>query len=217
MRVLIGCERSGVIRRAFANLGQFAVSVDLEPAEDGAPWGEDSHGIGWHYQGDLFDFLDNESMPGNFDLFIVHPECRYLSSSGLHRNKRDPGRQKLTDEAMEFGLRCWRVNIPRVCLENSVGSLTRRLRELGVFIQFVQPYHYGADASKATGLALRGLPPLRPTKFVEPRMIDGKPRWGNQTDGGQNKLGPSPTRSMDRARTYPGIAKAMAEQWGGAL
>lgn len=74
----------------------------------------------------------------------------------------------------------------------------------------------GHDASKRTCLWLKGLPLLRPTAFVEPRIVDGRMRWGNQTDGGQNKLSPSADRWKERSRTYEGIANAMAAQWGGA-
>jgi hypothetical protein len=80
----------------------------------------------------------------------------------------------------------------------------------------VQPYEFGDDASKKTGLTLKGLPKLKidPEKRVPGRIVNGKERWANQTDSGQNKLGPSETRAIDRARTYPGIADAFAEQWG---
>jgi hypothetical protein len=91
------------------------------------------------------------------------------------------------------------------------------MSELMKFSQVIQPYEFGHDASKATCLWLKNLPLLEGTKYVEPRLVDGKPRWANQTDSGQNKLGPSPTRSADRARTYAGIAEAMAAQWSKAV
>lgn len=79
--------------------------------------------------------------------------------------------------------------------------------------QTIQPYDFGEDASKRTCLWLKGLPKLTNTGYFPPRIIDGKPRWSNQTDSGQNKLPPSETRGKDRAKTYEGIAKSMAEQW----
>lgn len=197
MRVLIGCERSGIIREAFRAIGHDAFSCDLEAAEDGSPF---------HFHGDIFEALKQQ-----WDMLIVHPECRFLSSSGLHWNKRRPERAALTAAAIEFARKCWGAGVLRICMENPIGCLSTAIRRPD---QIIQPYQFGADASKATCLWLKGLPRLRPTLFVEPRMVDGRPRWANQTDGGQNKLGPSPTRSMDRARTYPGIAKAMADQWG---
>lgn len=107
-----------------------------------------------------------------------------------------------------------------MCLENPRGRLGPVLRErFGVTPQTIQPYQFGDDASKATCLWLHELPPLVPTERVPGRMVtlpSGKQveRWANQTDSGQNRLGPSPTRSMDRARTYPGPARAMSQQWG---
>ena len=199
-RVLLFVERSGVIREAFRAVGADAWSCDLEAAEDGSPH---------HLQCDIFEALKQE-----WRGFVVHPECRYLSSSGLHWNKRRPGREQLTEAAVAFALACWRAGVPHVCLENPIGRLSRFM---GKATQIVQPYQFGEDASKATCFWLRGLPPLRPTGFVEPRLVDGRPRWGNQTDGGQNKLAPSKHRSMDRARTYPGIARAMASQWWGII
>ena len=80
--------------------------------------------------------------------------------------------------------------------------------------QMIQPYQFGEDASKKTCLWLKELTPLISTKYVEPRWVNGKPRWSNQTDSGQNKLGPSEDRAMIRSKTYLGIAIAMAEQWG---
>lgn len=198
MRILIACERSGVVREAFRRLGHDAWSCDLEPAEDGS---------GFHVQGDAIDRAYN----GRWDAMIAHPECRYLSVSGLHWNHRRPERAVLTEQAAEFAIALWNAPIAKVALENPVGILSSRIRKPD---QIIQPYQFGEDASKATCLWLRGLPPLRPTKRIAGRIVNGKERWANQTDSGQNRLGPSPTRSMDRARTYAGIAKAMAEQWG---
>lgn len=203
MKVLVGCERSGIIREAFRARGADAWSCDLEPAEDGSPY---------HLQVDV-----RKAMLGDWDLFIVHPECKYLSVSGLHWNGRREGRAALTEEAVTFASEVWMAPIKRVCLENPVGVLSRRIRKPD---QVIQPYQFGEDASKATCLWLSNLPPLKHTKYVPGRCVGvsaatGLPiyRWANQTDSGQNRLGPSPTRSMDRARTYPGIAEAMAEQW----
>jgi len=200
MRVLIACERSGIVRDAFRALGHDAWSCDLEACE-GDPT--------WHLQGDALVYARAEH--DGWDLMIAHPECRYLSVSGLHWNKRRPERAELTEQAAEFAVALWNSPIKRVALENPVGILSSRIRKPD---QIIQPYQFGEDASKATCLWLRGLPPLIPTKRVPGRIVNGKERWANQTDSGQNRLGPSPTRSMDRARTYQGIADAMAEQWG---
>lgn len=212
MRVLIGCERSGVMREAFRARGHNAWSCDLAPAEDGSPF---------HIQSDclltlkcgltrtLADGWLKSTDP--WDLFIVHPPCTYLCSSGMHWNKRRPERQARTERAYEFATRCLSAPVSRLCMENPIGILSTRIRKPD---QIVQPWQFGDDASKATCLWLNNLPRLVPTSAVNPRIVNGKKRWSNQTDSGQNRLGPSPERSMNRARTYRGIAEAMAEQWG---
>lgn len=184
---------------AFRACGHDAWSCDLERSEDNSPF---------HLQGDCLWFAENVEP---WDLFIVHPPCTYLSSSGLHWNKRRPERRALTERAYEFATRCISTPVALLCMENPVGCLSTRIRTPE---QYVQPYDFGDDASKRTCLWLNNLPPLKPTRYVAPRIANGKPRWGNQTDSGQNRLGPSPTRAADRARTYQGIADAMAKQWG---
>lgn len=197
MRVLIACEFSGTVRDAFLRRGHYAMSCDLLPCE--------SQASGDHYQGDVRDILDH-----GWDLMIAHPPCTYLCSSGLHWNKRRPERVKLTEEALDFVRLLLDAPIPRIALENPVGCISTRIRP---YDQTVQPYQFGHDASKKTCLWLKNLPPLRPTQFVEPRMVNGKPRWSNQTDSGQNKLPPSDDRWAIRSETYLGIAEAMADQW----
>lgn len=198
MRVIVACEYSGVVRQAFAALGHDCFSADFEPAEDG------SHD---HYRGNCLDLIDSQP----FDLMIAHPPCTYLSASGMHwttRGLRDP---KLTEDALDFVRRLMEAPIPRIALENPVGIISSRVRRPD---QIIQPYQYGENASKKTCLWLKGLPLLVPTEHVAPRMVGGNPRWANQTDSGQNKLGPSRDRWKNRSRTYAGIAMAMAWQWG---
>lgn len=142
---------------------------------------------------------------------IAHPPCTYLSSSGLHWNKDDEKRKAKTVRALNFVANLWTAQIKKICIENPVGALSTWF---GRPHQIIQPYEFGDDASKKTCLWLKGLPPLVQTEYIMPRNINGKPRWSNQTDSGQNKLGPSPARAKDRAKTYQGIANAMAEQWG---
>ena len=197
MRVLVACEYSGRVRDAFLALGHYAMSCDVLPTES-----DESH----HYKGDVRDVLY-----AHWDLMIAHPPCTYLSVSGMHwttRGKRDP---QLTDDALDFVRLLMDAPIPRIAIENPVSVISSRIRKPD---QIVSPYQFGEDASKKTCLWLKGLPLLRPTEFVEPRMIDGKPRWGNQCDSGQNKLAPSADRWKDRSRTYSGIAAAFASQWG---
>lgn len=196
MRVLVACEFSGVVRDAFLARGHDAMSCDLLPTESPGP----------HYQGDIFDVIDD-----NWDLMIAHPPCTYLCSSGLHWNTRVAGRKEKTEGALEFVRMLLNADIPRICLENPIGRINTAIRKPD---QYIQPYEYGHDASKRTGLWLKGLPLLTPTSYIEPRIVNGNPRWGNQTDSGQNRLGPSEDRWKLRSATYEGIAEAMAEQWG---
>lgn len=193
MRVLIACEYSGVVRRAFTAKGHEVWSCDILSAEDGSEF---------HYQCDVREVLDR-----NWDLIIAHPECTYLTVAG---NRYYASRPDLYIPAAEFATMFFDY-APRVCVENPIGRLSTLFRKPD---QIIQPYEFGEDASKATCLWLKGLDPLVPTTRVAGRIVNGKERWSNQTDSGQNRLGPSATRSLDRARTYQGIANAMAEQWG---
>lgn len=198
MKILIACEYSGVSRRAFEALGHDVLSADFEPADDDSPY---------HYQGDCFDLINDQ----HFDLMIAHPPCTYLSVSGMHwttRGLRDP---QLTEDALAFVQRLMDAPIPRIAIENPISVISSRIRKPD---QIIQPWQFGEDASKATCLWLKNLPLLVPTEIIEPRMVNGKKRWGNQTDSGQNKLAPSADRWKLRSATFPGIAAAWADQWG---
>jgi hypothetical protein len=227
MKVLVGCETSGNTRRAFAARGHEAWSCDKLPADDGSEF---------HLQMDVRHVL--HVFRGFFDLFIVHPDCTFMSSSGLHWNTRGrieaDGRPRAahTDDAVAFAIEMMQADIPRIAMENPIGCLSTRYRKPD---QYIQPYEFGHDASKNTCLWLKNLPPLVPTSFVPPRLVCDhcaqvfayglhkcpacgsgkyKPRWGNQTDSGQNKLTPSPDRWKLRSETYKGWSEAMATQWG---
>jgi len=202
MNVLIACECSGVVREAFRRRGHNAWSCDIKPTEQ----------PGQHIQDDIRNHLLPPYPDGieRWDLIIAHPDCTYLCSSGLHWNHRIPGRQELTEEAIKFAT-MFEKYADKVCTENPIGCLSSRWRKPE---QIIQPYQFGHDASKSTCLWLKNLPPLIPSKYIEPRFVNGKKRWGNQTDSGQNRLGPSPERAAERSRTYEGIAEAMAERWG---
>lgn len=197
-RVLIACESSGRSRRAFQALGHQVFSADFEPSEDDSPF---------HYVGDVFDLIGK----WHFDLMIAHPPCTYLAVSGLHWNKKRPERAALTEEALVFVQRLMDAPIKRIAIENPISCISSRIRKPD---QIIQPWQFGEDASKATCLWLKNLPPLLPTLLVPGRDVDGVKRWANQTDSGQNKLGPSPDRQRERSRTYQGIADAFADQWG---
>ena len=203
MKILIACEYSGIVRDAFTAKGHDVTSCDLLPTER----------PGKHYEGDVYDILYQD----DWEMMIAHPDCTYLCSSGLHWNNKIEGRAEKTEEALEFITDLWTCGIPKICLENPVGCINTRLKFMPR-PQYIQPYNFGEDASKKTGLWLKGLRPLRATKQIEGRKVkkNGRiyRRWSNQTDSGQNNLGPSKTRGKDRSLTYQGIADAMAKQWG---
>ena len=124
------------------------------------------------------------------------------------RGLRDP---QLTEDALEFFRRLMAAPIKKIAVENPISVISSRIRKPD---QIIQPWQFGHDASKATCLWLQGLPLLRPTVFIAPRIVNGRKRWDNQTDSGQNKLAPSADRWKKRSETFAGIAEAMAEQWG---
>jgi len=197
MRVLIACEYSGRVRNAYLALGHDVVSCDLLPSEDDSPH---------HYVGDVMDVLEGSK----FDLMIAHPPCTFLSVSGMHwttRGFRDP---KLTEDALDFVRLLMEAPVAKIAIENPVSVISSRIRKPD---QIINPYQFGEDASKKTCLWLKNLPLLIPTCVVDPRLVDGKRRWGNQCDSGQNRLGPSEDRWKERSRTYQGIASAFAAQW----
>lgn len=196
MRVLVACEYSGTVRDAFAALGHDAMSCDLLPT--------DSQGN--HYQGDVRDVLND-----GWDLMIAHPPCTYLAVSGLHWNKRVPGRSEKTEEALAFVHLLLDAPIERIALENPVSCISSRIRKPD---QIIQPWWFGDDASKKTCLWLKNLPPLVETDRL---AGDSSTRRANQTASGQNKLPPSADRWKIRSKTYPGIARAMAQQWSEGL
>jgi hypothetical protein len=193
MKVLVACEFSGIVREAFRASGHDAWSCDLLPTERAGP----------HYQGDVRDILGD-----GWDLMVAHPPCTYLSASGLHWNRRRPERQALTDAAVLFVQQLLDAPIPRIAVENPIGALSTRIRKPD---QIIQPWQFGHDASKATCLWLVNLPRLVPTDILPGGRLA---RRANQTASGQNKLSPSPDRWKQRSLTYPGIASAMADQWG---
>lgn len=214
MRILIACEYSGVVREAFRAKGHDVWSCDLLPAEDNSPY---------HIQGDVLDLLSRDTQGGNeYDLLIAHPPCTYLCNSGWHWTTRDGTGERLAKahDALRFFETLHGLDIPKICIENPVpGPLLRKA--FGRPDQYIQPYYYGDDASKRTGLWLKGLPKLSipsEEEWIQPRTVerDGKTyrRWSNQTDSGQNRLPPSQTRGHERSRTYEGIARAFADQWG---
>lgn len=188
MRVLVACEFSGIVRDAFRVRGHDAWSYDLMPCE---------RGPAFHYECNILEIL-HESKMWNLDLMIAFPPCTDLSVSGARwfRQKREDGRQQ---KAIDFFLALANAPIPRIAIENPIGIMSRHYRKPD---QIIQPWMFGHGETKATCLWLKNLPKLKPTNIVAGR------------EARIHKMPPSPDRWKNRSRTFPGIAKAMAEQWG---
>lgn len=200
MRVLVACERSGVVRRAFRALGHDAWSCDIEPADDCSP----------------YHFCDDATVAAYahrsaWDLMIAHPECTYLANSGAKHlyagmraeNGPNPERWARMGAAAQFFLALWSAPIARIAVENPIMlGHPRRLFGIPEPTQIIQPWQFGHGETKATCLWLKGLPPLVPTNIVEGRE---QRVW---------RMGPGENRKRDRSRTFEGIAEAMAQQWG---
>lgn len=194
-KVLIACEFSGVVREAFKAKGHDAWSCDLLPTE--IP--------GQHIQGDVMEILDQ-----GWDLMIAHPPCTYLSNAGarfLYSDKKlNIKRYKQGLEGKALFMSLYKAHIPKICIENPIPS---KIFELPNPTQSIQPYEYGHPYTKKTLLWLKDLPNLKPSNIVDIRestKIAGN--WFNR--GGKD-------RQKNRAKTFQGIANAMAGQWGGLL
>ena len=193
MRILIACEESQAVCKEFRKLGHKAYSCDILPCSGGHPE--------WHIQDDVLKHLMD------WDMMIAFPPCTHLAVSGARyfKEKQADGRQQ---RAVDFFMSIANAPCKIIAIENPVGVMSTRWRKPD---QIIQPWQFGHPESKKTCLWLKGLPLLKPTKVLE---LPESGYWENQTPSGQNKLGPSPERSKLRARSYEGVGKAMAEQWG---
>lgn len=194
MRVLVGCEFSGIVRDAFRRRGHNAWSCDLLPTERRGP----------HIQCDVRKVLH-----WKWDLVIFHPPCTYLSNAGVCWLKDNPGRQHQMELAREFFMLLYSLDIPRICVENPV---PHGYAKLPPYTQIIQPWMFGHERTKATCLWLKGLPKLEPTNVVgkgERYFLNGK-SWGDK----EHMCMAPKDRAKNRSRTFQGIAEAMAEQWG---
>lgn len=204
MKILVACEESQEVTKAFRLKGHDAYSCDILCSSGGHPE--------WHIQGDVIKELEKD-----WDMVLAFPPCTHLAVSGAAHfaAKKADGRQK---QGIDFFLKFTKLNhIPKVMIENPIGIMSRIYRKPD---QIIQPYQFGEDASKRTCLWLKGLPILIETNRVVGRMVttpSGKvvERWANQCSNyGDDKTPPSPERSRIRSKTYTGIANAMAQQWG---
>lgn len=187
MNVLVACEFSGVVRDAFIRAGHHAISCDLLPTETPGP----------HFQGDVLAHTA-AILPHTFDLMVAHPPCTHLAVSGARWWR---GKRTEQMEALEFVRQLMAAPIERIAIENPVSHISEAIRRPD---QIIQPWQFGHGETKATCLWLKNLPPLQPTHKVpgrEPRV---------------HHMPPGPDRWKERSRTLPGIAEAMADQWGHA-
>lgn len=209
MKVLVACEESQAVCKAFRRLGHIAYSCDLKPCSGGHPE--------WHIMGDVLPLLKYQF----WDLLVAHPPCTHLAASGAvwWPQKIADGRQQ---EAIEFFMALAECDIPMKCIENPVGLMSTVWRKPD---QIIQPWEYALDESeitmKTTCLWLEGLPPLRPLHTRKPEIkyfewYDPKSgRIKRQTEWYYKTRCAGKQRAELASKTFPGIAKAMAEQWGG--
>jgi hypothetical protein len=194
MKVLVACEYSGVVRDAFRSLGHDAFSCDIIDTETHPEY---------HIKGDVLPLLDKQ-----WDLIVAHPPCTYLSNAGAKHLWRghvlNKERYEKGLEAKQFFNAFLNAKCKKICIENPIPSKVYGIEQ---YSQIIQPYYFGDPFQKKTCLWLRGLAPLVPTKMVEP--------MANCHDAGTWFMKGGKDRQKNRSRTFPGIAHAMAEQWGG--
>lgn len=204
--VLIGCEESQAVCKAFRALGHEAYSCDLQDCSGGYPE--------WHIKGDLLQIINN-----GWDLMIAHPPCTYLSYAGI-RHWNAPGRLRNRLDALEFFATLWEAPIERICLENPKGCASPTIAK---YTQEIQPYYFGDPHLKTTWLWLKGLPKLVHTSidnlFGERTGVEKPPpiftdRTGKKRYFTDAISGGTATTQKSRSKTFPGVAEAMAVQWG---
>lgn len=214
MKVLIACEESQTVCKAFRELGHEAYSCDIQECSGNRPE--------WHIKGDCVPLLGGhcsfETMDGTkheiadkWDLIIAHPPCTHLASSGARwfREKQQSLEQQ---KACVFFMRFVLADCEHIAVENPVGIMSTVYQKP---TQIIQPFEYGDPHRKATCLWLKGLKPLKPTNIVEPEIIRYTRHNGKATTFDSDYIaGPSADRAKKRSKTYQGIAEAMAEQWG---
>lgn len=219
MKALVACEESQRVCIEFRKRGHEAYSCDIQECSGGHPE--------WHIMQDVLPLLNGNcsfitcdgiehTINGKWDLIIAHPPCTYLTNAGNKWFKpeykdRFPDRQKQREEAVKFFMDIWNADCEKVAIENPQGIMSSRFKKPD---QYIEPYMFGDSEKKKTGLWLRQLNPLVPIDVVKPVIIEcasgaREPRWHIET---MNL--PKSERSRARSKTFNGIARAMAEQWG---
>ncbi len=196
MKILVACEESQAVTIEMRRLGHEAFSCDIEPCSGGHPE--------WHLQEDVTPLLKQR-----WNMIIAFPPCTHLAVSGAawFEQKRKDGRQQA---AIDFFMMFANADCERIAIENPVGIMSTVYKKPS---QIVQPYEYGHPEQKKTCLWLKGLPLLQPTNNVYDQMMELPKNKRERL----HYLPPSPERAKLRSKTFPGIAKAMAEQWAGDI
>lgn len=203
MKVLVACEESQAVCKAFRALGHEAYSCDLKPCSGGHPE--------WHLQQDVTGLLKE-----NWDLIIAHPTCTFLSNAGAARLYPKKGELNIERfnkgmDAKKFFMLFYESNCPKICIENPIPT---RIFQLPKYDQIIQPYEYGHPYSKKTCLWLKGLPKLQPTNIITEGIISWVSGGSKHHKGNPRKQSGTKHRDSEtRSKTFKGIAKAMAEQW----
>lgn len=221
INVLVACEESQEVCKAFRARGHNAFSCDIQECSGGHPE--------WHIQGDVLPLLNGNctfttadththTQVGKWDLIIAHPPCTDLAVSGARhfaRKRADGSQQRSIDFFMKFT----NIDCEKVAIENPVCIMSSIYRKPD---QIIQPWQFGHPVSKKTCLWLKGLPPLKPTDIVEPEIIHSKGKsggysgalWNVYDENGKPLSYKDPRVAKARSKTFPGIAKAFSEQWG---
>lgn len=220
MKVLIACEESQEVCKAFREKGHEAYSCDIEPCSGGHEE--------WHIQQDVIPLLNGNTefktangeshrIDGKWDLIIAHPPCTYLTITGNRwfneerYGEKARGRKQNRLEAIEFFMEFVKADCDRIAIENPIGAISTAYRKAD---QIIQPYEYGEPTKKATCLWLKGLPKLTPTNIVEPKIVRYKNGKADNPWHYYTISLPPKERAKARSKTFSGIAKAMAAQWG---
>lgn len=228
MKILIACEESQAVTKEFRAKGHEAYSCDIIDCSGGHPE--------WHIKGDVLPLLDGDcnfktsdgfdhSIVGNWDMIIAFPPCTYLTNAGTRHfslkcnaPEKVQKRIKLREEAFMFFMRFANANCDKIAIENPVGYMNKNYRKPD---QIIHPYYFGDNAKKRTCLWIKGLDKLKHTNVLpepEPMYIcQGEKSKGKKIgwcEGMRNITGGQEERAKARSKTFPGIAKAMAEQWG---
>lgn len=215
MKILVACEESQAVTKELRKLGHEAYSCDIEPCSGGHEE--------WHIQGDVIPLVNGHcefktvggvehSVKGKWDMLICHPPCTYLSNAGARHlwknHELNQERYKKGLEAKDFFIKLYNADCEKIVVENPIPS---KIYELPKYSQIIQPYEHGHPFSKKTCLWIKGLPKLKPTKIISKEEIQSTKIAGNWFNKGGKE------RQKNRSKTFPGIAKAMAEQWAGNI